>query len=534
MYIPSANIYNQATDRHGTAIDANGNITANASFKVSDYIYVGSGNHAIIQRVAEQQYRVFYYETDDASSFKRAQWFTGDAPYNARMQDDENYIVIMLYETCPDFMVNLGDTLLPYEPYGAISGSFLQNKLDEVDGKIDTELESVPKKNIINRFDKATIARGYYLSAGAGVLIAGENFFASDYIDVSDIETVQCSYTHIVCFYDANEDFVSGQGFNTITTDGDIAVPDGATYLRFSTYLTHLDTAQIGANVDRRNYMSHDKYTLLNMVVQSNESSIIVVDISGNGDYTSFTEAVYNNIDNGKPIIVKAGTYDIAAEYVALFGEDVVDNLADSTSGINNFQYGIRIHDRKVTFEAGAHLICDWTGKTVNATHRFCALRIEPNAELIGLDLDCTNTFYCIHDDYGTVDNSPFTVPYKNCRVIGHNLVNANCIGGGAHKYSRHILENCYFKNNVESEGLVTSADVRYHNTNTADAEPELYVSNCYFSNNMNVTYYGSQTTKMRAYVNNCYAPKGINKRAESSNASTDNVELYTWNNQSN
>lgn len=266
------------------------------------------------------------------------------------------------------------------------------------------------------------------------------------------------------------------------------------------------------------------------LVYESN--STIVVDASGDGDYTSFTEAIYENVDDGRDIVVKAGTYDIVAEYIAIFGQTVVDNLADATSGINNFQYGIRITNRKVTFESGAHLVCDWTGHTVNATHRFCALRVEPNAELIGIDLDCTATFYCIHDDYGTNDNSPFTIKYENCRVIGHNLYNANCIGGGAHKYSRHIIDNCYFNNNVDSSDIVLSADVRYHNTNTADAEPELYVSNCYFSNNMNVTYYGTQTTKMRAYVNNCYAPKGINKRAESSTMTTDNVELYAWNNQ--
>ena len=380
-----------------------------------------------------------------------------------------------------------------------------------------------------NLFDKSKAESGYL--GGDGVISANQNYVTSTFMDISGYANITLSKTNFIAWYTAEKAFISldSSGGNTLAVDKTLTVPENAKYLKVTGVPSELDNIQVGENVSRDNYVSYETYTLKNLQILPRS---IVVDVNGNGDYTSFTEAVYSNVNNEIPIVVKAGTYDIKAEYIALFGQTVVDNLADNTSGINNFQYGVRIHDRKVTFESGAHLVCDWTGKTVDGTHRFCALRIEPNAKLVGLDLDCTATFYCIHDDYGTSDNSPFTVTYKNCRVIGHNLYNANCIGGGAHKYSRHILDNCYFKNNVSSSDRVLSADVRYHNTNTAGAEPELYVSNCYFSNNLNVTYYGTQTTKMRAYVNNCFAPYGIIKRAESSTMSTDNVDLYTWNNQ--
>ena len=383
----------------------------------------------------------------------------------------------------------------------------------------------------INLFNPDTITAGKYLD-GNGDLGSNSSYFASDFINVSELNEIALSYTHIAHWYDENRANIGAvTGMNTLNADTTVSVPSNAKYIRFSTENAHLTDAQVGYNVTRNNYVPYGKYTLPNLVMGYSDNTIIV-DANGNGDYTSFTEAVYQNPDDRRDIIVKPGTYDIVAEYIALFGQSVVDNLADSTTGINNFQFGVGIHDRKVTFEAGAKLVCDWTGHTCNGTHRFCPLRVMYNAEIVGLDIDSTATFYTIHDDYGTPDNSPFTNTYQNCRVIGHNLVNANCIGGGCHKYSRHILENCYFKNNVDSTDLVLSADVRYHNTNTANAEPEVYVSNCYFSNNLNVTYYGTQTTKMRAYVNNCYAPKGIIKRAESSTMQTDNVELYTWNNQ--
>lgn len=351
--------------------------------------------------------------------------------------------------------------------------------------------------------------------------------YSPTYIPVAEGETLTATEKMFIAFYDDGYNVVSALQMGT---DKQTTVPTGAKFVRLSCSATDHATVKVvkgtsvGASVGR--------YSFSLKGLKTDDNDKIIVDANGGGDYTSFTEAVYNNVDNGKPIIVSAGTYDIEAEYIALFGQSVVNSLSDSTTGINNFQYGVRIHDRKVIFESGSHIVCDWTGKTIDESHRFCALRVEPNAELIGLDLDCTATFYCIHDDYGTEDDSPFTIKYENCRVIGHNLYNANCIGGGAHKYSRHILNNCYFKNNVPSSDRVLSADVRYHNTNTPNAEPELYVSNCYFSNNMNVTYYGNQTTKFRAYVNNCFAPYGIIKRAESSAMSVDNVELFTWNNQ--
>lgn len=104
----------------------------------------------------------------------------------------------------------------------------------------------------------------------------------------------------------------------------------------------------------------------------------------------------------------------------------------------------------------------------------------------------------------------------------GVNLTNANCIGGGCKPYSRHIINNCYFDNGVND------TVVRYHNTNAVGAEPEVYVSNSFFNNKLSFNYYGSQTTKMKAYVNNCKAST-IVKEQESSSFGVDNVELYKW-----
>lgn len=53
----------------------------------------------------------------------------------------------------------------------------------------------------------------------------------------------------------------------------------------------------------------------------------VKVDINGNGDYTSFTQAMYETTDN---VIVYPGTYDIHQEYLDYFG-DIAENMTDNT-----------------------------------------------------------------------------------------------------------------------------------------------------------------------------------------------------------
>lgn len=379
-----------------------------------------------------------------------------------------------------------------------------------------------------NLYNSYNIIRNKYIDPNTGIIsdIQDKYFaYSPTYIPVTTGENLVATDRMFIAYYDRHYNILSALQMDTTKKT---VVPEGAVYARFSVSAADHSTVSVqkGNSIDAD--AGRYSFSLDGLIVGENDS--IVVDAGGNGDYISLTQAVYENVDNGKTIEVMPGEYDVKAEYIALFGQTVVDSLADATSGINNFQYGIRIHDRKIVFMPGAKVVCDWTGKTIDGTHRFCAFRVEPGAEIEGLYLVCTATFYGIHDDYGPA--TPFTIKYRNCHIECYNLLNANCIGGGCHKYSRHVIENCYFNNHATSTDKVLSADVRYHNTNTADAEPEVFISNCFFSNNFNAAYYGNQTTKMKVYVNNCHAPKGINKVRESSTMNVDNVDLYKWNNE--
>jgi hypothetical protein len=519
IFIKSMNLYNPATDRHGKAVSVTGEISDNSTYKLSDYIYVGAGNSVVIPAAGTSTTTggttIAIYSDANESSFIRRTYLTSD-PFVLTLSGSEAYIVLSMYEVSAPFMVNMGQTLLPYTEYGSITvGDVLTDILAPVNAKIDG-IQS--EFQVINLFDKSNITAGSYINPTNGTVASGAGFFASDYIDVSSFETIKVSKTHILALYNADKTFLSApSNMNSINSDLSIDVSE-ASYIRFSSYNQYLDSAQIGESISSSKYVPYGRYTLPNFVIEDRK---IVVDASGNGDYTSFTKAVYDNVDSGVDIIVKAGTYDIVSEYVALFGQTAVDNMADAdASTFHGFQYGLVLRNRKIEFASGAHLVCDWTGHTVDGTHRFSALAVCYNVEIVGLDLVSTHTFYAIHDDYG--NNNPYTVKYENCKVKGINLTNANCIGGGCKPYSRHIINNCYFDNGIGD------AVVRYHNTNAVDAEPELYISNSYFNSILSFNYYGSQTTKMKAYVNNCKAT-AIRKAQESSSFSVDNVELYKW-----
>lgn len=523
----SSNRFDSDSLSRGDYLYPDGTIEPDANYSTTDYIPVSSGEtvywwckHPSVGWYSFPARCLCAYDASkNAVSASGGYWIGGTYAVPSGISFIRLTISHEYIDSCDKFYLGkypIADADSKYLAYGE-NHLFIEPQVTENTSNISV-LASQFK--FVNLFDKTAITADSYVNPSDGTIIGGEGFFASDFIDVSKYQTIKVSKTHLFALYKADKTYLSAPS-NTNSIYADLSVDvSGASYIRFSTWDEYLNDAQVGQNISSANYAPYGKFVMPNLIIE-NEQNQIVVDASGNGDYTSFTEALYDNVNSGIDILVKAGTYDIVAEYEALFGAENVANMADSDSAIfNGFQFGVILSNRKIEFASGAHLVCDWTGHVVDATHRFCPLRVDYNVEIIGLDLNATATFYAIHDDYGLVDE-PYTVKYENCRVSG-DFVNGNCIGGGCKAYSRHIINNCWFDN---GSGLTA---VRYHNTNAVGAEPEIYVSNSYFSSRLTFNYYGLQTTKMKAYVNNCKA-SSIVKIQESESYSVDNVELHKW-----
>lgn len=390
----------------------------------------------------------------------------------------------------------------------------------------------------VNRFNKDTVIANHYISAQTGEVLPVNGYDASDWIDISNLTTLRITYCFIVGFYNESKVFISSQVLSPIETLHTLTIPEGAYYFRISAQHAHVSKVQVGgADISFYKYVPYSTVVIPNAEIKESQISkadIIVnkTGVIGNtaNVYTSLTQALYDHVDDEAVIRVMPGTYNLHTEYIEKWGASAVDDMKDADESIfNGFQFGAIIRNKKIIFEAGSRVVCDYTYKsdgttpqTVNGTHRICAFRVDYNVEIIGLDLTVAHVFYAIHDDYGLTD-TPYTNKYENCRIIGSDITNANCIGGGCKKYSRHILNNCYFDN-----GSTWMYSARYHNTNQANAVPEVYVSNCYFNTFFAVQWYGTQTTKMKAYVNNCKAMQ-IVARAETADSTVENVELHKW-----
>ena len=248
-------------------------------------------------------------------------------------------------------------------------------------------------------------------------------------------------------------------------------------------------------------------------------SKTVVVAPSG-GDFTSLTEALYTTTDD---IVVKAGTYNIINEYKALFGNDIFSNISDNYTAIGNFRYGLFVTNRKLVFDTGAYVTCDMTGVlTVDSTHRFSAFNLGINATIIGLKCYAPNTWYNIHDDFG--DDSYYTNRIENC-ILNGTAVNANILGGGTRNYSTSIIKNCTIDN-----GNDASETMRYHNYNSASAEPTVIVEGCHVNGTIGARYYGSQSTPHMKFIAINNEARDIKKLAESSGFNVDNVDLFVTN----
>ncbi len=328
--------------------------------------------------------------------------------------------------------------------------------------------------------------------------------------DVLNIENAQ----PIVQLYGITKNWIGGRQI----AEGIFVVPKGVRYIRFSIVKTFVETFKV-----YKKDGTSGKLVIYNEF--NKKDNPVIVDKNGNGDYTSLTEAIHETTNN---IVVKAGVYDVVAEYDEFFGDDFLKNCKFSDDEAKHFQGGLYLENRTITFESGAIVNCVFPYYN-RAEKRFCLFWLGQNAVIDGLFCgDVRNVYYIIHDDTFS-DNGSYTNIIRNSVLVG-TVTQNNIIGGGCSGHATNIVENCYMSNGVD--GSVT---LRYHNDNVANASPKVIIRNCYTNGNINFNWYGSQTTKMQCYALNNEVNGSIVKVAEDpSRYDVDNIVLYAWNNKTN
>lgn len=131
----------------------------------------------------------------------------------------------------------------------------LDSRLSESIENISNRFDEVVGKNI---FDKSKIIRNKSLSSSSGSIVDVDGYCISDFIEVKEGETYTISYAHTMPYYDATQKFVAN-GFGTIDNSKTFTIPNGVKYIRFSTGLNLVDTAQVEVGTKTTKY---EEYTI--------------------------------------------------------------------------------------------------------------------------------------------------------------------------------------------------------------------------------------------------------------------------------
>lgn len=205
----------------------------------------------------------------------------------------------------------------------------LDVKIDEVNSQLSSEIEEIAEKIGLIAYNLSNISftSGSYMHYSNGEILGNSNYSYSEYIAITPKEKFVCdSTTSHICFFDEGKNYISGVVTNQ-TTGGVVYgdtfyAPNNAVYMVISLTTATIDNVKLNGEITIKN------------------NRVVVVDINGNGDYTSVVEAVENEAEN-TVIFIKSGTYDGTIQAfekrIILIGADRNTCVLRSQNGSYNY-----------------------------------------------------------------------------------------------------------------------------------------------------------------------------------------------------
>ena len=121
-----------------------------------------------------------------------------------------------------------------------------------------------------NLFDKNEIVINKYLNGENGTEFEMENYFVSDYITVIAEETYSFTLCEQIIAYDSEYRFIS----NLNNSTGIIIIPVNCKYIRFSSPISSLNTAQVERGNTKTNYEEY-RLAIKSELINANKNNII-------------------------------------------------------------------------------------------------------------------------------------------------------------------------------------------------------------------------------------------------------------------
>ena len=239
---------------------------------------------------------------------------------------------------------------------------------------------------------------------------------------------------------------------------------DNYTYIPIYAFVSGLEIYNIG-NSSRFNKIN-TQITNLNTQINNIKNSYIIVDINGNGDYTSLHEASINAGDtanNPKTIIVLPGKYEMpngsfgtntSNRYLSIIGTDKNNCILYNTSG---------------HYDSKADCACIRIAGSVYISN----LTIISTAENYVPFENSRKMSYCVHFDMNAPENTVCEI--NNCILKNDHFC---CIGIGTRPNYTIKIINCELESIIDSENIGSWGAIYAHEGSNISGTQKLVLRN--------------------------------------------------------
>jgi hypothetical protein len=233
----------------------------------------------------------------------------------------------------------------------------------------------------------------------------------------------------------------------------------------------------------------------------------------------STAKGLIEAFEKGGNYFVQSGNYDM----LAALGEDY----------INNFQaddFGILTQSGTYIFAPNAAVKAHYSGDNLYFKSGFSPINLSRGAydvKFIGLNVECSNVKYGIHDEMGSL-YYPYSHEYYNCHATTDNCNRA--LGGGLGYSGNIIIDGCIFGGTNHAPEL--DAECCYHNNISAGSKSAISIKNSIVTTpncGFRFDCYGSSEEITNAIVTNCKC--GIEPYVANEAGNANNILLHSWNN---
>lgn len=518
-------LYNKNTVKNGYISYNSGNVGANDDFRHSDYILINPNTNYHLQSTYAEVQLAFYDENKSyISGMLINKTATITSPNNAKFTrfslHKNNYLTAQFEE---------GDSYTGLEEFYYYI-DFL--KALDYNQKIINEKEVSFISPTENIFTYVNIIMGAFIAYSTGNLNYDVNFFATDYIELKNTETsisINNSKYCQLAFYDENKLYLSGYYEATNDNTLNLAIPENAKYLRFSSYKTRLDSQMIVyGNTLPAVYVPPYKINLYQIKEMERKIETTFNNIRHCGigyEFETLKEAIqtlteFENIT----LYVHEGIYNLYNEFG---GDSFFDNYNASING-----YGLVLKNNiHVIFSSGAKVVFNYTGNNSEVHSKFSPFNsAEKGFILENANIECSNCRYCVHDErVNSLDS--YINKYKNCIMNIDNTQNPNwhtnqSIGGGLGHNGEIIIDGNIFGTSVSYHNNASSSDT--------SAKSNIIVKNNYFkTGTIRMSNCGVSTEKTNVIICNNSVPSNIIVNYERPDIDViENIEVYQFNNE--